>query len=246
MSATPHVSADVLRTLHRIHRQLTDLRSRLERGPKRVAAAEAGVAHREQELERARREQERLRKLADSKQLDLRAGEDKVRELQRKLNEAASNTEYQALKEQIEAKRMANSVLEDEILEAMEATDQQKPLVAQAETVLQAARAKAAAAHKEYEGEEPRIRADLERLQGELQQAEAELPAQIRDAYARVVRQRGEDALAPVENEYCGGCHQHVPVNLCAKIIMGEPIFCRTCGRMLYMPEERGPERNTA
>ncbi len=240
MSSTPHVSADVLRTLHRIHRQLSDLRSRLERGPKRLAAAAAGVAHREQQLEQARREYERLRKLADSKQLDLRAGEDKVRDLQRKLNEASSNAEYQALKEQIEAKRMVNSVLEDEILEAMDAADQQKPQIAQAQAALAAAQAKAEATRKEYEEDEPHIRADLERYQAELAQAEAELPATVREIYRRVVRQRGEDALAPVEDEYCGGCHQHVPLNLCAKIMMGEPLFCRTCGRMLYMPEDRG------
>lgn len=239
MSSPPRLSADVLRTLHRIHRQLTDLRSRLELGPRRIAAAAAGVSQREQQLEEARREYERLRKLADSKQLDLRAGEEKVRDLQRKLNEASSNAEYQALKEQIEAKRMANSVLEDEILEALEAADAQKPKIAQAQAALAAAQAKAESVRREYEEEEPRIRADLERLQSELQQAEAELPATIREVYQRVVRQRGEDALAPVEGEYCGGCHQHVPLNLCAKIVMGEPIFCRTCGRMLYVPEDR-------
>jgi len=244
MSSTPNVSADVLRTLHRIHRQLADLRGRLERGPKRVAAAEAGVKQREEELEQARHERERLLKAIDAKQLDLRAGETKVTELQRKLNEASSNTEYQALKEQIEAKRMANSVLEDEILEAMETADRQKPKIAEAEAAVKNAQAKAEAVRAEFAQEEPRIRADLERLQAELKQVEAELPENIRENYARVVRQRGEDALAPVEGEYCGGCHQHVPVNLCAKIMMGEPIFCRTCGRMLYVPEDRATARH--
>jgi predicted nucleic acid-binding Zn-ribbon protein len=55
--------------------------------------------------------------------------------------------------------------------------------------------------------------------------------------YQRTVRQKGEDALAAVENQYCGGCNQHVPLNLCSQVILGKPVACRTCGRLLYMPE---------
>ena len=45
-----NVGADVLRTLHRIHRQLTDLNGRLQRGPKQTRACEANVADREERL----------------------------------------------------------------------------------------------------------------------------------------------------------------------------------------------------
>ena len=50
MSSTPNVSLAVLRTLHRLHRQLADLRERDQRGPKQIRANEANIAHREQEL----------------------------------------------------------------------------------------------------------------------------------------------------------------------------------------------------
>ena len=50
-------------------------------------------------------------------------------------------------------------------------------------------------------------------------------------------------ALAAVENEYCSGCHQHVPLNVCAEIMLSHPMFCKSCGRLLYMPEETSPGR---
>jgi uncharacterized protein len=64
--------------------------------------------------------------------------------------------------------------------------------------------------------------------------------------YDRVVRQKGEDALAAIEDEYCGGCHQRVPLNMIAEVMLGHPTFCKTCGRLLYMPEgsERKPPKS--
>ena len=55
-SSDSNVSLAVLRTLHRIHRQLTDLRERLDRGPKQVRAGEANINHREEDLARLRDE----------------------------------------------------------------------------------------------------------------------------------------------------------------------------------------------
>ena len=44
-SAPPNIGTSVLRVLHRIQRQLTDLRERLDRGPRQIRAAEAHVQH---------------------------------------------------------------------------------------------------------------------------------------------------------------------------------------------------------
>ena len=233
-----NVGTDVLRTLHRIHRQLTDLRGRLDRGPKQVQAAESHVRVRETQLAETREEAKTVRVAADAKQFLLKAGEQKVIELQVKLNTAATNREYQALKDQIAAEEMTNSVLADEILERWEKIEQIQQKVAETEQILAQARQKAEAVRLEVQQEEPRIRAEVERLQGELKQCEAELPAIVRDFYQRVVRQKGEDALAIVENQICGGCHQQIPLNVCAEIMMSHPTFCKSCGRLLYMSED--------
>jgi hypothetical protein len=241
--STPNVSTEILRTLHRLHRQLTDLRERLDHGPKRVRAAEASVARQEQQLAQAQADFKKLRVAADQKQLQFKGSEEKAKDLRRKLNTATSNREYQTLKEQIAAGEMANSVLEDEILEALEKIDQFQRQIAQTEAALKAARQKAAAVRSEVQQQEPLIRNDLQRLEAELQESEAALPPTVKEIYQRVVRQRGEDALAVVENEFCGGCHQHVPLNVCAEIMLARPMFCKSCGRLLYLPESAAREQ---
>ena len=63
-----------------------------------------------------------------------------------------------------------------------------------------------------------------------------------RDLYRRVTRQKGEDALAAVQGEFCGGCNQHVPVNLINELMLNRPAICKSCGRLLYLPENYSPK----
>ena len=234
---TPNARIAILRTLHRIHRQLTDLRERLDRGPKQIRATENNVKRREEDLAKTKAEARALRMAADQKQLQLKSIEDKVKDLRRKLNAATSNREYQALLEQIAGHEMTNSVLSDEILEAMEKADAFQKNMAETEAALAAARHRTGEVRGEVAKREPLLKADIARLEAELQQAEATLPRDICEMYQRVVRQKGEDALAAIENQCCDGCNQQVPLNLVSQVMMGQPVFCKSCGRLLYMPE---------
>ena len=236
-STPPNIGTSVLRTLHRIHRQLNDLTERLERGPKQIRAVEANVRHRDELLTTAKAESKTVRMGADQKQLQLKSYEDKIKELRNKLNAAASNREYQALLEQIAADEMAKSVLEDEILEAFEKVDVFQKNIAEVEAALAAARKKAEATEAEVAGQQPVLQADIARVEAELNENEATLPGDVREMYARVVRHKGEDALAMVENQFCLGCNQQIPLNILNKVMLGQPVFCKTCGRLLYLPE---------
>ena len=231
------VSTEILRTLHRIHRQLSDLKERLDRCPKRMRAAEANVSHRESLLAEAKKEEKTFRVALDQRQLQLKTSEAKVKDLRIKLNTAQSNREYQTLLEQLQAAEMANSVLADEILEALDKVDEHKKKVARFESDLAAARQKQETIRLDGSEQEPLLRGDIKRLEAELKHSETALPAEVRESYRRVVHHLGEDALAPVENQCCGGCNQQIPLNLCNKIMMNQPVFCKSCGRMLYMTE---------
>jgi predicted nucleic acid-binding Zn-ribbon protein len=237
MSTTPTVNIDVLRTLHRIHKQLTDLRDRRDRGPRQVHAHEVGVKQREEELNKVREELKSARKNIDQKQLQMKTNEQKIKDLGTKLNMAATNKEYQILKDQIAADTMANSVLEDEILEMMDQLDAFNPKIAEAEKVFKTTQEKLAAARADVERQAAAIQGDIDRLEGELVQCESDLPGDVRQTYSRMARNRGEDALAEVVDGACGGCYQQVPVNVQSNIRLSLPSFCRSCGRLLYFAE---------
>src|SRR6185436_19089385 len=125
------LTAASVRVLHRIHKQLTDLRERIDRGPRQIRAREASIAKMSEELAKLQADHKAARVRSDQKQLLLKGGEDKIEQLKAKLNAAASNREYQALKDQIAADQMAGSVMADEILEMMEKIDELAGLVAE-------------------------------------------------------------------------------------------------------------------
>jgi len=233
-------TATALRELHRIHRQLADLRERLERGPKQVKARATQVAAAEEKLAKAQAETKAARMAVDQKQLLLKSGEAKVLDLKAKLNAASTNREYEALKVQIAADQMAGSVLADEILEAMERVDASKKVIVEAEQVVAKSKEELTRVQGVVRSQEESLKTDIVRLDGELRQAEAALPADVREVYFRVVRSKGDDAMAPLDNDSCGGCSQQLTANMVNDINMARLVFCRTCGRLLYLPEDRG------
>lgn len=235
------VTAATLRELHRIHRQLADLHERLEQGPKQIRIRTAGVAQAEEQLAKLNADVKAARVAIDQKQLQLKASEGKVIDLKVKLNQANSNREYQALREQIAADEMAGSVLADEILEAMEKVDGMKALVPEAEKHVAKAKEELAKTQQHVREQDELLRGDIKRLEAALQEAESGLPDDFREVYQRVVKAKGQDAMAPVEGSSCGGCYQQLTANTVNEINMGRVVLCRSCGRVLYLPEDTRP-----
>jgi len=238
MASHTNEIAEALRTLHRIHRQLNDLKGRLARGPRLIKAHEASVAKLQKAYDDTKAEHQKLRVSTDQKQLQLSTSEAAVKKRESQLIQASDNREYQALKDQIAADSMANSVLADEILEGMEKIDELAARVVAAEQALAKGKEDAAKAKEAVAAERPGIQEDVERLQAEMKEVEQGLPGEFKESYNRLVRSRGEDALSLVEGHYCSGCNRQIPINRINELMMGKPVTCLSCGRLLYLPEE--------
>lgn len=231
------VTAAALRELHRIHEQLADLRDRVERGPKQIRAREANVAELKALADEAHNRAKETQMAIDRKQLDLKAGEQKVVDLRIKLNASSSNKEYQALVEQIAAAEMAGSVLADEILESMEKLDGLKAAIKDAERQVEAGSQEMEKTRRAVEDAAASLQADIHRLEESLVLAEADLPAEFKSDYQRLIRGKGAQGLAPVEDGVCGGCGQQITLNMQNELMLSRPIFCKSCGCLLYLSE---------
>lgn len=230
-----------LRTLHRIHRQLADLEEQLAAGPRLVAARSAEVSAAEARRTAAQDDVKKARVVADQKQLQLKSAEAKIRDLEGKRNASKTNREYQTLGEQIAADTMANKVLEDEILECLERIDALKGTVPAAESAVAAATTALAEAKARVAAESGRLQAEMTRVRSELEAAERDLEEDVREKYARIVKHKGADGLAPLEGRSCGGCCQQLTSDTTAAVTHGRVAVCRNCGRLLYLPESSPP-----
>lgn len=223
-----------LQKLHKLHLELREVHDKLSQGPRQIQARKNVVEKRQAELAEQSERQMQLRKSADQKSLQLNTNESKISELRVKLNTAVSNREFDIIKSQIDADEMANSVLEDEILEAYELVDGVQQAIAECEKSLQAARDEEQRVTDEVAAATPGLRSEADRLEGELAEAERALPGKIMDQYRRLVQAHGADALAVVENTTCTSCYTTLSPNEGVELNMGKLAFCRSCGRLLY------------
>jgi hypothetical protein len=230
-------TASVIRTLHRIQRQLTDLRSQLASGPKQISIQSKRLQNVETERLDLAATLKKARKHADEKQLLLRSSEAKIADLETKRNTAKANREYQLLGEQIDADKMAIKVLEDEILEALERIDE---ITNQQPTATDNVKKFTDALDqlkKQIQKEAARLEEEMSRVLSKLEEVESELPVETREVYQRVVKHKGEDGMASSESGCCGGCHQQLTGKMLSQLMAGNVAMCRSCGRLLYESE---------
>lgn len=231
--------AESLSTLHRIHRQIADVRDRLQRGPKQIRVAEGTVATAEAGVAQAKENYKQAKMAADEKQLQLRQRETRIKDLQVKLNTASNNKEYQLLKDQIAADLQANSVLSDEILEALERMDELQAAIKVAEETLAKTKEELGRVRQRVDNQQQELETQLARVTQELQAAEDLLPEDFKPEYLRLAKSMGQDALAPVDAGCCGGCFQTLTPQTIDQLLLDKPIFCKSCGRLLYVADEK-------
>ena len=165
----------------------------------------------------------------------------RIEELAAKLNTAGTNREFSTLKEQIAADKQANSVLSDEILEALEQLDQWGVEVKEAQAELSKQQSEHETRVKHVAEKTETLCSELERVTAELEVAEKGVPEAVRSEYDRLVKARGEEALAPVESDSCGGCYTTLTTQHIDRLRMSILIRCDNCNALLYLPEDRSP-----
>lgn len=227
-------TSEVLKNLHQLHVQLQAARDELARGPKQVEARKQYTARKQAELDAHKERLLDAKKAADEKNLQLKSNEAKIADLKSKLNTASSNREYDIIRSQIDADTMANSVLEDEILEALEKVDSRSIQLKTLEDEVAAAKAAEDRIAKEVADRRPQLEQDAARLEQELRAAESDLPGQVAEVYRRLVGRHGSGALAAVANKACSACNDLLSPQQTVQVNTGEFVFCRSCGRLMY------------
>ncbi len=233
------ISAQLLRRLHRIHQQRSDLQSQARRGPLQLKAVQASIDAASAAVDDALAVLKKAKVVSDEKHLQLQTREAHVGQLQRRLNEAATNKEFTLLKEQIAADEQANSVQNDEIFEILERIDTLESQLAQTKDKLAETQADAAKRIGEIEERQKRVAIDLDRVEVQLEEAETLIPVAVKADYKRLIAARGEEALAPIENESCGGCYQTLTTQVANQVMLSQLTYCPNCNAMLYLPEDR-------
>lgn len=232
------VNAESLRKIHRLHGQLADVRERLERGPRQIKGGEGRQETLEKAVGAAKDVLKRTKLTTHEKELTLKQREQRILDIRSRLNSCSTNKEYQAYIEQIAADEQANSVLSDEIIDLFDKAKNEETTIKSAEAELEKCKTDLEAIRRRVAGERDQLERELARLGDELKDAEITLPPEVKGDYQRVVKAHGDEALAPLDGECCGGCNQRVTAQMVSELKMDRIVFCKSCGRILYLPED--------
>ncbi len=231
------VSDSVVRNLHQHLVQIADMKTQIERGPRQVKAAILQVETAKESLQKCKESIKQKKMDADRKQLQLREREAKIHDWEGKMNAAKNNREFQAIKEQIAADTQANSVLSDEILEILEEIDSLQISSKGFDEKLKLIEAEKVKTESNVAQKLAVLNQDLERVEGSLAGLEKQLTPEFLVQYKRLVFNRSEDSMAPLDDVSCGGCYTSLPPKILDSLRKEQAISCPSCGRLLYRPE---------
>ncbi len=229
-------TSQALQHLHELLKQLDDAETLLAHGPRRIAAAEKKVAAAQEIVDAGKKEIRELRAAADDRSLSLKSREADILKLRSRLNEAASNREYDIIQSQIASEKAACEKLEDEILQLLTSVDEAESKLQAAEDEVREQTNRCREIEADVRSREPEIRSEIERLETEIREAEQAVPAgDARTVYRRLRDAMKAQALSEVQDAFCMACNTKVIAQDCVRIKVGEFVTCRQCGRILYL-----------
>ena len=244
---TPATAAN-LRDLHLLHQRARAIRDRLSSAPKTLAARQLALTNRQAALEVSKKSVQDAKVQLKKKEHTVQSVQAKIDDLKGKLNAVKKNEEYKAIQNQIAIDKNVIEKLEGEMLEEMEKLDELARRLAAEESDVKTFAGEVTAMKGLVESQSAGQREQLDELETALVEAESVIPEDLRERYRRTVKQHGADAMAAVEYDRksqigaCSGCFVSVTTQALNEMInCADLSFCKTCGRILYLPEEDQP-----
>ena len=227
-----------LRALAEIDDEIHSLREIAAGRPRQLDPFKTLAAQKEARLQFLRDELKRLRIASDAIEADIKGAEERIGKLQVQLNAAKTDAEFQVLKEQIAKLKEEIDRQEGEGLGFLSKLEQ-------VQEEIKRVKEEADAAQKELAEAEQEVAAEIAQIEGRLKElaaarAEAVKPVDPKHLtqYDRVLEHLRGHALAAVENDTCQGCFMSVTPQMLSTLMVGaEIVTCKSCQRILYIPQ---------
>jgi len=227
-------TVEILRDLHRIHTLLTDLRSRLERCPKQLDAAQTRLVRAESDHKQQKSNIQQLTLASKEQELLLGEREARVDTLKGKLKECSSNKEYQTLNDEIAAINKHVNSISDDILQQYDHLETEQTTLDALQNDVEESRISLTETQSFIAQEESTLETELSRIGLQLTNAEDDLPPGFRSEYSRMTEARGAEGLAEVTENCCGTCFQQISLQMESELRVGKMVQCKACAAILY------------
>jgi len=200
-------------------------------------------------LEKQRLTQTQLREAqaqAGQLDLDIKSRDAHIEKLRNQQQAAKNNKEYQAFLIEINTQKLDKGKVEDEALRVMENVEKLQAQVKELTTQLEGEQAKLAEMRQQIGDRMATLQAEIDQIKPQVEQAAAAVPAKARELYDRLAERFEGEAMAAIskpnrrrEEYLCTACNMDLVTDVYNKLhSRDELVFCPSCRRILYIPED--------
>lgn len=236
--------------LFQADQHLRAARERLDAAAKNVRVQERRVNDTAAKLKAAQQNHREHQARAGTLDLDLRSRDAHIEKLRTQQQSAKNNKEYQAFLIEINTAKVDKAKVEDEAVRAMEQVEKAAAESAMLATQLEAERARLAEMSAQIDQTLKSLQAEVDALVPARQAAAAALPAKVLAEFERLADRFDGEAMAALakpdrrrEEYLCTACNMDLVTDVYNKLhSRDELVFCPSCRRVLFIPEDLPPE----
>ena len=223
--------------LHGRDRRHAKLKSEIDYLPIEQTQIENQIKVEAESIEKALLEWKNLESKNNSLEGELLSLSQQISRLKTKQLEVKKNEEYTALENEINSTLKKQNEVEDQQLETLMSIDDARKVAEIAETKIKDKIDLLKGQLSEKVSKVEECKADLLKLEQEIQNARGEVELEILSKYDRTKSMITKPPyLAPVEDQKCTGCNLRVSNDIISSILVERKITnCDQCGRIVYV-----------
>ncbi|MBI5428516.1 MAG: hypothetical protein HZA02_09620 [Nitrospinae bacterium] len=207
--------------------------------PVQIESAKSDLAARRKKLDDADARIKEVQNRSRQLEQEVKIENDHMSKTKLKLPSVKTNKEYTAILAEVETIERKITGLEDRELELMETLESREKELPGSKAEYQEEEKKFNQYKSRKEAEKSRLEKDLEAARRKRDELVRSTDPKLVQRYEKVLKLRGDHAVARLVGHICQGCFQQILPQLVIEIRSGEKVFeCIHCNRFLYWVPE--------
>ncbi|MFH1782994.1 MAG: C4-type zinc ribbon domain-containing protein [Candidatus Omnitrophota bacterium] len=228
-----------LKELQIIDGEIFSLNREKEAIPLEIKEMESKLEGKKIGIKQAEDDLKNLQVKLKEKDVTLQQKEDEIKKLDGQLSQLKTNKEYSTMLREIESIKADNSLIEEEMLKAMDLIDEGKKKVSEEKELFKKEEEVFRKRKEVVLSREKEIGYLLKGLDSKRSEIIPNIESIILKNYEKILNSKDGLAIVPVVGGACGGCHMNLPPQVVSEAKLKESIvICGSCTRILYVDDD--------
>ncbi|MSR32286.1 MAG: hypothetical protein EXR99_12345 [Gemmataceae bacterium] len=232
----------ILRQIHRHSIFSFEIQQQVERIPRQINAQKSRAERLEKEFKEAQDKLKKVKISIHEKEVTLKELNGQLVKLKRQLNESGDPKAFEALQHEIGFVNEHIAKTEDEGMNGLMELEEKTAALPVLEKTMKEAREECANGEKSSLEKKADLEVQWAQAKNDLAEAEKLLAKDFLEQYQRIFKEKGHDALAPMQGKICTACATEITPQMKLNIVNLAFVLCKSCNRILYLSEEEHRE----